>query len=246
MTSDEIRSGFLEYFQKRDHTIVPSASVIPAEDPTLMFTNCGMVQFKDVFLGIGSREYKRAVDTQKCLRVSGKHNDLEEVGYSRQHQTFFEMLGNWSFGDYYKRDAITFAWELITEIWKLPKQKLWATVFHEDDESVELWAELTDVPTERVLRFGEEDNFWEMADTGPCGPNSELLFDLGPEGCPTPEQCKGECVPGVCKRYCEIWNLVFMQYNRLADGTLEPLPNKHVDTGMGFERDGRHPARCRF
>ena len=236
MTSDEIRSGFLEYFQKRGHTIVPSAPVIPAEDPTLMFTNCGMVQFKDMFLGIGSREYKRAVDTQKCIRVSGKHNDLEEVGYSRQHQTFFEMLGNWSFGDYYKREAIAFAWELITEIWKLPKQKLWATVFREDDESMELWAELTDVPIERVLRFGEKDNFWEMADTGPCGPNSELLFDLGPEGCPTPEQCKGECVPGVCKRYCEIWNLVFMQYNRLADRTLEPLPDKHVDTGMGFER----------
>ena len=236
MTSNEIRLSFLEYFRKQGHTIVPSASVVPAEDPTLMFTNAGMNQFKDVFLGMGQREYKRAVDTQKCIRVSGKHNDLEEVGYSTQHQTFFEMLGNWSFGDYYKREAIAFAWELITEIWKLPKEKIWATVFREDDESAELWLELTDVPASRVLRFDEKDNFWEMGDTGPCGPNSELLFDLGPEACPTPESCKGKCVPGVCKRYCEIWNLVFIQYNRQADGTLHPLPEKHVDTGMGIER----------
>ena len=236
MTSSEIRTSFLEYFRKRGHTIVPSAPVIPADDPTLLFTNAGMNQFKDVFLETGEREYNRAADTQKCIRVSGKHNDLEEVGYSTQHHTFFEMLGNWSFGDYYKREAILFAWELLTDVWKLPKEKLWATVFREDDEAAALWLELTDVPIERVLRFDEADNFWEMGDTGPCGPCSEILFDLGPSACPTPEACKGECSPESCKRYCEIWNLVFIQFNREADGTLQPLPKTHVDTGMGFER----------
>ena len=236
MTSSEIRTSFLQYFQKHGHTIVPSASVVPADDPTLLFTNAGMNQFKDVFLETGEREYNRATDTQKCIRVSGKHNDLEEVGYSTQHHTFFEMLGNWSFGDYYKREAILFAWELLTEVWKLPKDKLWATVFREDDESAALWLELTSVPAERVLRLDEKDNFWEMGDTGPCGPCSEILFDLGTSACPTPEQCKGACDPEVCKRYCEIWNLVFIQFNREADGTLQPLPKTHVDTGMGFER----------
>ena len=169
MTSDEIRSSFLDYFRERGHTIVPSAPVVPADDPTLMFTNAGMNQFKDVFLGVGQREYKRAADTQKCIRVSGKHNDLEEVGYSKRHHTFFEMLGNWSFGDYYKREAIAFAWELVTEFWKIPKERLWATIHLDDDEAEKLWTEVTDVPVGQVLRF-DKDNFWEMGDTGPCGP----------------------------------------------------------------------------
>jgi len=234
MTSNEIRSSFLEYFRKQGHTIVPSASVVPAEDPTLMFTNAGMNQFKDVFLGMGKREYKRAVDTQKCIRVSGKHNDLEEVGYDAHHHTFFEMLGNWSFGDYYKREAIAYAWELVTEIWKVPKDRLWATIHLDDDEAEALWIEETDLPATRIRRF-DKDNFWEMGDTGPCGPCSEIFIDLGPEACVTPNQ-PHECGPNTCDRYREFWNLVFIQYNRDADGTLHPLPEKHVDTGMGFER----------
>ncbi len=234
MTSNEIRSSFLEYFRKQGHTIVPSASVVPAEDPTLMFTNAGMNQFKDVFLGMGQREYKRAVDTQKCIRVSGKHNDLEEVGYDAHHHTFFEMLGNWSFGDYYKREAIAYAWELVTEIWKVPKDRLWATIHLDDDEAGALWIEETDLPAARIRRF-DKDNFWEMGDTGPCGPCSEIFIDLGPEACVTPNQ-PHECGPNTCDRYREFWNLVFIQYNRDADGTLHPLPEKHVDTGMGFER----------
>ncbi len=234
MTSNEIRSSFLEYFRKQGHTIVPSASVVPAEDPTLLFTNAGMNQFKDVFLGMGKREYKRAVDTQKCIRVSGKHNDLEEVGYDAHHHTFFEMLGNWSFGDYYKREAIAYAWELVTEIWKVPKDRLWATIHLDDDEAGALWIEETDLPAARIRRF-DKDNFWEMGDTGPCGPCSEIFIDLGPEACVTPNQ-PHECGPNTCDRYREFWNLVFIQYNRDADGTLHPLPEKHVDTGMGFER----------
>ena len=234
MTSDEIRSNFLEYFRKHGHTIVPSAPLIPADDPTLLFTNAGMNQFKDVFLGTGRREYKRAADTQKVLRVSGKHNDLEEVGYSPGHHTFFEMLGNWSFGDYYKREAITYAWELITEIWKVPKELLWATVHDTDDESEKLWLEETDIPFDRIRRF-DKDNFWEMGDTGPCGPCSELFVDLGPEMDPTSVD-DPNTGPNVSDRFREIWNLVFIQYNRDAEGNLHPLPNKHVDTGMGFER----------
>ena len=234
MTSDEIRSDFLEYFRKHGHTIVPSAPLIPAEDPTLLFTNAGMNQFKDVFLGTGRREYKRAADTQKVLRVSGKHNDLEEVGYSPGHHTFFEMLGNWSFGDYYKREAITYAWELITEIWKVPKELLWATVHDTDDESEKLWLEETDIPLDRIRRF-DKDNFWEMGDTGPCGPCSELFVDLGPEMDPTSVD-DPNTGPNVSDRFREIWNLVFIQYNRDAEGNLHPLPEKHVDTGMGFER----------
>ena len=234
MTSDEIRSNFLGYFRKQGHTIVPSAPLIPADDPTLLFTNAGMNQFKDVFLGTGRREYKRAADTQKVLRVSGKHNDLEEVGYSPGHHTFFEMLGNWSFGDYYKREAIAYAWELISEIWKVPKELLWATVHDTDDEAEKLWLEETDIPPDRIRRF-DKDNFWEMGDTGPCGPCSEIFVDLGPEMDPASVN-DPNTGPNVSERFREIWNLVFVQYNRDAEGKLHPLPEKHVDTGMGFER----------
>ncbi len=234
MTSDEIRDSFLEYFRKHGHTIVPSASLIPAGDPTLLFTNAGMNQFKDVFLGIGQREYTRAVDTQKCLRVSGKHNDLEEVGYSPSHHTFFEMLGNWSFGDYYKQEAIAFAWELVIELWQIPKERLWATVYLEDDESEKLWLQETDLPLSRIRRC-DKDNFWEMGETGPCGPCSELFVDMGVEA--YPETANDPAAgPNTSDRFREFWNLVFIQYNRNEDGTLEPLPATHVDTGMGFER----------
>ena len=234
MTSDEIRSGFLEYFRKNGHTIVPSASLIPADDPTLLFTNAGMNQFKDVFLGIGQREYTRAVDTQKCLRVSGKHNDLEEVGYSPSHHTFFEMLGNWSFGDYYKQEAIAFAWELVTELWQIPKERLWATVYLEDDEAEKLWLQETDLPLSRIRRC-DKDNFWEMGETGPCGPCSELFVDMGVEAFPETAN-DPDAGPNTSDRFREFWNLVFIQYNRNESGTLEPLPATHVDTGMGFER----------
>ena len=234
MTSDEIRTGFLEYFRKHGHTIVPSASLIPAGDPTLLFTNAGMNQFKDVFLGIGQREYTRAVDTQKCLRVSGKHNDLEEVGYSPSHHTFFEMLGNWSFGDYYKQEAIAFAWELVTELWQIPKERLWATVYLDDDEAEKFWLQETDIPLSRIRRC-DKDNFWEMGDTGPCGPCSELFVDMGVEAYPETEN-DPNTGPNISDRFREIWNLVFIQYNRNESGTLEPLPATHVDTGMGFER----------
>ena len=234
MTSDEIRTGFLEYFRKHGHAIVPSASLIPADDPTLLFTNAGMNQFKDVFLGIGQREYTRAVDTQKCLRVSGKHNDLEEVGYSPSHHTFFEMLGNWSFGDYYKQEAIAFAWELVTELWQIPKERLWATVYLEDDEAEKLWLQETDLPLSRIRRC-DKDNFWEMGETGPCGPCSELFVDMGVEAYPETAN-DPDAGPNTSDRFREFWNLVFIQYNRNEDGTLEPLPATHVDTGMGFER----------
>ena len=234
MTSDEIRASFLEYFHKQGHTIVPSASLIPAGDPTLLFTNAGMNQFKNVFLGIEQREYTRAVDTQKCLRVSGKHNDLEEVGYSPSHHTFFEMLGNWSFGDYYKQEAIVFAWELVTELWQIPKERLWATVYLDDDETENLWLQETDLPRSRIRRC-DKDNFWEMGETGPCGPCSELFVDMGVEAFPETAN-DPEAGPNTSDRFVEIWNLVFIQYNRNESGTLEPLPATHVDTGMGFER----------
>ena len=234
MTSDEIRTSYLEYFQKRGHTVVPSASLIPADDPTLLFTNAGMNQFKDVFLGIGQREYTRAVDTQKCLRVSGKHNDLEEVGHSPSHHTFFEMLGNWSFGDYYKQEAIAFAWGLVTELWKIPAELLWATVYIEDDEAEKLWLQETDLPLARIRRC-DKDNFWEMGETGPCGPCSELFIDLGVEAFPETAN-DPDAGPNTSDRFLEFWNLVFIQYNRDQNGTLEPLPATHVDTGMGFER----------
>lgn len=234
MTSDEIRTSFLEYFRKQGHTIVPSASLIPAGDPTLLFTNAGMNQFKDVFLGIGQREYTRAVDTQKCLRVSGKHNDLEEVGYSTSHHTFFEMLGNWSFGDYYKQEAIAFAWELVTELWQIPKERLWATIYLDDDEAEKFWLQETDLPLSRIRRC-DKDNFWEMGETGPCGPCSELFVDMGIEAFPETAN-DPEAGPNTSDRFLEFWNLVFIQYNRNENGTLEPLPATHVDTGMGFER----------
>ncbi|MBM3238465.1 alanine--tRNA ligase [Candidatus Poribacteria bacterium] len=233
MTGNEIRTSFWEFFKNKGHTLVPSDSLIPAGDVTLLFTNAGMNQFMDVFLGTGSRSYKRAADSQKVIRVSGKHNDLDEVGHDTTHHTFFEMLGNWSFGDYYKREAITYAWELLTEVWGLPKERLWATVFRDDDEAEELWYKVTDIGPGRVLRFDE--NFWEVGDTGPCGPCSEIHIDLGPDVCDAKNHTCGVEVKG-CSRFVEIWNLVFIQYNRDETGALHPLPQKHVDTGLGFER----------
>jgi len=230
MNSREIRQSFLDFFAAKEHRIVRSAPVIPAEDPTLLFTNAGMNQFKDVFLGKGTREYNRAADTQKCIRASGKHNDLEDVGRDTYHHTFFEMLGNWSFGDYYKKEAIGWAWELMTGIWKLPKERLYATVYHDDEESLRLWQSETDIDPSHIQKFGNKDNFWEMGETGPCGPCSEIHIDLTPDGSGGPLVNVGD------HRVIELWNLVFIQYDRQADGSLEPLPQKHVDTGMGFER----------
>ncbi|MCX8010705.1 MAG: alanine--tRNA ligase [Ignavibacteria bacterium] len=230
MTSKEIRNQFFEFFRNKEHRIVPSSSVVPYDDPTLLFTNAGMNQFKDVFLGTGSRDYKRAANTQKCIRVSGKHNDLEEVGFDTYHHTFFEMLGNWSFGDYYKKEAIQWAWELLTEIWKLPKERLYATVFKTDDEAFNCWKTVTDINPNHILRFGEKDNFWEMGETGPCGPCSEIHINLS-------ENFEDESLVNSGSPDCiEIWNLVFIQYNRTKSGELELLREKHVDTGMGFER----------
>ena len=229
-TSTEIRQDFLDFFKSKEHKIVPSAPVIPYEDPTLLFTNAGMNQFKDVFLGTGKREYSRCADTQKCIRVSGKHNDLEEVGHDGYHHTFFEMLGNWSFGDYYKKEAITWAWELFTEVWRLPKERLWATVYRSDNEAFEFWKNETDINPAHIIKFDEKDNFWEMGDTGPCGPCSEIHIDLSKNG------CKAEDVNADNSEVIELWNLVFIQYNRDEKGTLHDLPQKHVDTGMGFER----------
>lgn len=230
MTSNEIRDQFLNFFKNKDHKIVPSAPVVPHGDPTLLFTNAGMNQFKDVFLGTGSRDYKRAVDTQKCIRVSGKHNDLEEVGHDTYHHTFFEMLGNWSFGDYYKKEAIKWAWELLTEVWKLPKERLWATVYRTDDEAAEYWKSETDIKHDHILHFDEKDNFWEMGETGPCGPCSEIHINL------SDDYDNPKYVNAGDPRCIEIWNLVFIQYNRDETGKLNELPAKHVDTGMGFER----------
>ncbi|KZK74704.1 MAG: alanine--tRNA ligase [Pelodictyon luteolum] len=230
MHSREIRQSFLDFFAAKNHTIVRSAPVIPADDPTLLFTNAGMNQFKDVFLAKGTRPYTRAADTQKCIRASGKHNDLEDVGRDTYHHTFFEMLGNWSFGDYYKEEAISWAWELLTEVWKLPAERLYATVYHDDDESARIWAEKTSIDPSHILRFGDKDNFWEMGETGPCGPCSEIHIDLTPDG------TGKELVNAGDHRAIELWNLVFIQYDRQPDGRLEPLPQRHVDTGMGFER----------
>jgi alanyl-tRNA synthetase len=243
-TGAEIRQQFLDFFASKEHTIVPSASLVPHDDPTLLFTNAGMNQFKDVFLGLGSRPYTRAADTQKCMRVSGKHNDLEDVGKSLYHHTFFEMLGNWSFGDYYKQEAIQWAWELLTEWWSLPKEGLYATVFEDDQgdlgrdtEAADYWLGLTDIVPDHVLYFGRKDNFWEMGDTGPCGPCSEIHLDRGVDFCDMHDVPGHVCqVNGDCQRFVELWNLVFIQYNRHAEGRLDLLPDKHVDTGMGFER----------
>ncbi|MBN1641903.1 MAG: alanine--tRNA ligase [Anaerolineae bacterium] len=243
-TSAEIRSRYLSFFEERGHTVVPSAPLIPIDDPTLLFTNAGMNQFKDVFLGLSRRPYKRAVDTQKIMRVSGKHNDLEEVGHDGIHHTFFEMLGNWSFGDYYKREAVRWAWELLTEVWGLPKERLYATVLEDDvgdlgldQEAVECWQSETDIDPAHIVPFGRSENFWEMGDTGPCGPCSEISIDRGPAFCDKQDVPGHVCqVNGDCDRIVEFWNLVFIQYNHLPDGTFAPLPEKHVDTGMGFER----------
>ena len=239
MKSAEIRQKFLEFFESKGHTVVPSSSLVPANDPTLLFTNSGMVQFKDVFLGNEVRPYKRATSSQRSVRAGGKHNDLENVGYTARHHTFFEMLGNFSFGDYFKRDAIHYAWELLTTVYKLPKEKLWVTVYHEDDEAYGIWQNEIGVPTERIVRIGDNkgaryasDNFWQMADTGPCGPCSEIFYDHGPEvwgGPPGSPEQDGD-------RYIEIWNLVFMQFDRDASGRMTPLPKPCVDTGMGLER----------
>lgn len=228
MNSREIRQSFLDFFKEKNHTIVPSAPVIPHGDPTLLFTNAGMNQFKDVFLGTGSRPYTRCADTQKCIRVSGKHNDLEEVGYDTYHHTFFEMLGNWSFGDYYKKEAIAWSWELLTSVWKLPKDRLHATVFRTDDEAYEIWKQY--LPETQIHRCDEKDNFWEMGETGPCGPCSEIHYDR------TPDKSGASLVNAGSPDVIEIWNNVFIEFNRTADGTLEDLSAKHVDTGMGFER----------
>ncbi|MCS5552589.1 MAG: alanine--tRNA ligase, partial [SAR324 cluster bacterium] len=240
--SKQIRQEFISFFEKRGHRFVRSAPVVPNDDPTLLFSNSGMAQFKDVFLGTGIRDYNRAVNSQKCIRASGKHNDLEDVGYDNYHHTFFEMLGNWSFGDYFKKEAIEWAWELMTEQWGLPKEKMWATVFaggdgvEADEDAEKLWKTCTDIASEQVLRFDKNDNFWEMGEVGPCGPCSELHIDLGQGTCPLSD--KHECAVNLegCWRFVELWNLVFMQYQRFADGHLEELSAQHVDTGMGLER----------
>jgi alanyl-tRNA synthetase len=239
VTVADIRKTFLDFFASKGHTIVPSSSLVPANDPTLMFTNSGMVQFKDVFLGTDKRPYVRAASVQACLRAGGKHNDLENVGYTARHHTFFEMLGNWSFGDYFKREALTWAWELLTQVYKLPADKLWATVYIDDDEAYDIWTKEIGLPPERVVRIGDNtgakyasDNFWMMADTGPCGPCSEIFYDHGPEipgGPPGSPDADGD-------RYIEIWNNVFMQFDMQEDGSVKKLPAPCVDTGMGLER----------
>jgi alanyl-tRNA synthetase len=232
MSASDLRRAFLDYFKKHGHTVVPSSSLVPANDPTLLFTNAGMVQFKDVFLGKEKRDYVRAVSSQRCLRAGGKHNDLENVGYTARHHTFFEMLGNFSFGDYFKREAIRYAWEFVTGRLKLDPARLWVTVYYEDNDAADLWLNDIGVAPERVKRMGEASNFWAMGDTGPCGPCSEIFYDHGSEvrgGPPGSPDEDGD-------RYVEIWNLVFMQFDRAADGTLTPLPKPSVDTGAGLER----------
>jgi len=232
MKTTEIRDRFLRFFERYGHTVVPSSSLVPGNDPTLLFTNAGMVQFKDVFLGIEKRPYVRAASSQRCVRAGGKHNDLENVGYTARHHTFFEMLGNFSFGDYFKRDAIRFAWEFLTRDLKLPPEKLWVTIYKDDDEAADLWLKEIKIDPARFSRLGESSNFWQMGDTGPCGPCSEIFYDHGPAVAGGPPGSPDEDGD----RYIEIWNLVFMQYNRDADGRLHPLPKPSVDTGMGLER----------
>ncbi len=237
MTGSDIRAKFLDYFARQGHRIVRSGSLVPANDPTLLFTNAGMNQFKEVFLGLEKRDYSRATSSQKCVRAGGKHNDLENVGYTRRHQTFFEMLGNFSFGDYFKKDAIAFAWELVTSPnwYGMPKDKLYVTIFREDDEAEELWQKVAGVPKNRIFRLDEKDNFWQMGETGPCGPCSEIHYDLGPEAAEKGRENEQFPLDGG-GRYVEIWNLVFMQFDRSLDGTLTPLPRPSIDTGMGLER----------
>src|SRR3954469_11739307 len=235
MNSNEIRRRFLQFFADRGHTIVKSSSLIPAQDPTLLFVNAGMNQFKDVFLGREQRSYNTATSSQKCVRAGGKHNDLDNVGHTRRHQTFFEMLGNFSFGAYFKTEAIDYAWTLLTKEFKLPVDKLWITVFREDDAAAELWARDQSVKADRIIRMDEKDNFWQMGETGPCGPCSEIHYDLGPDASePGREQEQFPLDGG--GRFVEIWNLVFMQYDRDLTGTMTPLPKPSIDTGMGLER----------
>jgi alanyl-tRNA synthetase len=239
MKSSEIRAKFLQFFESKGHSIVRSSPLVPGNDPTMLLTNSGMVQFKDVFLGLDTRPYSRATSVQRCVRAGGKHNDLENVGYTARHHTFFEMLGNFSFGDYFKRDAIHYAWELLTDVYQLPKEKLTVTVYFEDDEAYDIWANEIGVPKERIIRIGDNkgaryasDNFWQMADTGPCGPCTEIFYDHGPEiwgGPPGSAEEDGD-------RFIEIWNLVFMQFNRDEQGNMPRLPKPCVDTGMGLER----------
>ena len=233
MNFREIRTKFIDFFKERNHEVVASSPLIPRDDPSLLFTNAGMVQFKGLYLGTEKRSYSRAVTSQKCVRAGGKHNDLENVGYTGRHHTFFEMLGNFSFGDYFKVEAIHWAWELLTDGYKLPPDKLWASVYKDDDEAYEIWEKQIGIPPERIVRLGEEDNFWVMGDTGPCGPCSEILIDQGESvGCGRPE-----CAPGCeCDRYLEIWNLVFTQFDRDPSGKLTPLASPNIDTGMGLER----------
>ena len=241
LTGSEIRRRFLDFFVQKGHKEVHSSSLVPANDPTLLFTNAGMNQFKDVFLGLEKRDYSRATSSQKCVRAGGKHNDLENVGFTNRHHTFFEMLGNFSFGDYFKKDAIAYAWELITspEWFGIDKEKLYATIFkgeagvERDVEAYDLWA-AQGVPKDRIFEMGLKDNFWQMGDTGPCGPCSEIHYDMGPAAS---EQGHADChFPCDCGRYVEIWNLVFMQFDRDASGKLNPLPKPSIDTGMGLER----------
>lgn len=234
MTSNEIREKFLSFYESKGHTRVSSSSLVPHDDPTLLFTNAGMNQFKEVFLGLKKPSYTRATTSQKCVRAGGKHNDLESVGRTARHHTFFEMLGNFSFGDYFKKDAIEFAWEFLTEVLQLPKDKLWVSVYEKDDEAFELWQQLAHISPDRIVRLGEKDNFWSMGDTGPCGPCSEIYIDRGEQyACDAPECALGKCD---CDRWRELWNLVFMQFNRDEEGNLTPLPKPSIDTGMGLER----------
>ncbi len=233
MTGSELRQQFLAFFEERGHTRLPSSSLVPHNDPTLLFTNAGMVQFKDVFLGAEHRSYSRATTAQRCVRAGGKHNDLENVGRTARHHTFFEMMGNFSFGDYFKKDAIQFGWDFLTKTLGLPEDRLWITVYHDDDDAFDLWHKMIGVPEQRIVRLGEKDNFWAMGDTGPCGPCSEILIDQGEEMRCGPDCGIGNCD---CDRYLELWNLVFMQFERDGEGTLTPLPKPSIDTGMGLER----------
>jgi len=233
ISAAEIRRSFLDFFAQQGHHIVPSSPLIPKDDPSLLFTNAGMVQFKKLFLGQEQRPYQRAVTSQKCLRVGGKHNDLENVGRTARHHTFFEMLGNFSFGDYFKEQAIALAWEYLTKELGLAPERMYATVYQDDDEAIDLWQKVAGLPQERIYRLGEKDNFWSMGDTGPCGPCSEVHYDQGEH-----MACGPDCQIGVCEcdRFLEIWNLVFMQYDRDEAGNMHPLPKPSIDTGMGLER----------
>jgi alanyl-tRNA synthetase len=245
LSAKQIRAGFIDFFRGKDHEFIPSSPIVPIDDKTLLFANAGMNQFKDIFLGLTTPKCRRAANSQKCLRVSGKHNDLEEVGRDGYHHTFFEMLGNWSFDDYFKAEAIEWAWELLTEVWGINPEQLYATVFTgdaednlpEDTEAAKLWTKVTSLPAERVLKFGKKDNFWEMGEAGPCGPCSEIHIDLGPDACDKKKVTGHRCaVNAGCARYIELWNLVFIQFNRAEDGKLTPLGAKYVDTGAGLER----------